>query len=204
MITPSLEDVLGAAMSQALDGVHTAFPGRVESYDAATQKVSVKPLVRRAYRDEVGDRQLESLPVIPGVPVVFPGAGAYSITFPIAAGDTVLVVVASVSLDRWLVGRGGEVDAALDNRHSLEDAIAIPGLRAFGAPVANAGAGGEAMVLAGAEVRLGSATAARIVAALDELADVVAKYNVHTHASFSAPPVPLATVPTGSPSVKVP
>jgi hypothetical protein len=70
----------------------------------------------------------ESLPVITDVPVVFPGAGDYSVTFPIAKGDTVLLIFAEGSLDQWLT-KGGEVDPQDDRRFSLTDAIAIPSLR---------------------------------------------------------------------------
>jgi hypothetical protein len=128
--TPTLAGVIRSHIAAQLDELHVALPARVESYDASRQAVSVQPLIRHAYRDESAERQVESLPMINDVPVVFPGAAGYRVTFPIAAGDTVLLVIASASIDKWLK-HGGEGDPLLDHRHRLRDAIAIPGLRSF-------------------------------------------------------------------------
>ncbi|MGN6108539.1 MAG: Gp138 family membrane-puncturing spike protein [Kofleriaceae bacterium] len=130
--SPSWAEVLSGAIDTALQEVFVAMPGRVESFDAATQRASVQPLVRRAYYDaELDETVNERHPVIPDVPICFPGAGDWRLTFPIVKGDTVLLVFASCSLDRWL-SRGGEVDPEDDRRHSLSDAVAIPGLYSFG------------------------------------------------------------------------
>lgn len=134
--TPPFAEVLARAFDARLEDLHVGMPARVLTYDAATLKVSAQPLIRRGYLDELGARQTELLPVIPEVPVVFPGSGAVRIRFPIAVGDTVLLLFADRSLDRWLV-RGGDVDPADDRNHSMTDAIAIPGLLDF-AHAANA------------------------------------------------------------------
>ncbi len=131
--TPALPRVLDAAVSNRIRALHVAMPAKVLSYDSSTQKISAQPLIQRGYRDESGERQTEDLPVINNVPVCFPGAGAISITWPIAAGDTVLLVFSDFSLDRWLE-RGGVVDPGDDRAHTLTDAIAIPGLRDFAHP----------------------------------------------------------------------
>jgi hypothetical protein len=128
--TPTFSEVLRGAIDSSLDSLNVAIPGRVESYDAATQSCSVQPLIRKAVLDETGARVAERLPIITGVPVVFPGAGAYKIIFPIASGDIVLLVFASGSLDKWLA-QGGDVDPLDDRKHSLSDAVAIPGLLSF-------------------------------------------------------------------------
>lgn len=41
------------------------------------------------------------LPILPDVPVVFPGGGGFALTFPVAAGDECLVVFASRCIDAW-------------------------------------------------------------------------------------------------------
>ena len=56
----------------------------------------------------------------------FPGAGGYRITFPVAEGDTGLLLFAESSLDKWLVS-GGTVDPEDDRRHDLTDAVFLPG-----------------------------------------------------------------------------
>jgi hypothetical protein len=120
------------------DALHTAIVARIVRYDAATQKADCKPLIKQAYLDESGERQVQALPVIPSVPVFFPGGGGYRLTFPITAsdttGDTCLLVFSEASLDRWLTGTGREVDPEIDHRHGLMDAVAFVGLKPFGAP----------------------------------------------------------------------
>ena len=76
--------------------------------------------------------------MIPGVPVVSPGGGGYRITFPIAKDDTCLLVFADGSLDRWLSGDGKEVDPEFDHAHGPMAAVAIIGLRPFGAALSSA------------------------------------------------------------------
>lgn len=126
--TPTLPGVIDGAITARLKNLRVAMPARVETYDAATQSCSCQPLVYDGYFDETGRRQAEKLPVVTSVPVCFPGSGGFRVTFPLSTGDTVLLVFASSSIDRWLAN-GGEVDPIDDRRHHLTDAIAIPGLR---------------------------------------------------------------------------
>ncbi len=102
-------------------------PARVERYDAATQLVDVSPQVKEPFENEDGSVSSLQLPIITNVPLVFPGAGGFHVTFPVAVGDTVLVVFADRSIDTWLA-EGGLADPVDQRRHSLSDAIAIPGL----------------------------------------------------------------------------
>jgi hypothetical protein len=125
-----MPDYITKLFTNKLKDLHTALPGRVEAYDKATQKANIKPLIKSDYFDDQDVRIIESLPVITNVPVVFPGAGDFRITFPINKGDTVLIIFSEGSLDKWL-SKGGEVDPAIYSRHELTDAIAIPGLRDF-------------------------------------------------------------------------
>jgi hypothetical protein len=179
--TPTFAEVLRVAIDARLADVHTAIPARVETYDAAKQRVSVKPLIRRGYLDEDGQRAVESLPVINEVPIVFPGAGGFRVTFPVAPGDTVLLVFSEASIDRWLP-RGGDVDPADDRRFSLNDAIAIPGLRSFAAPLASAPAdvmtagkdGGPVIEFDGSEIRAGGSSALALAGDLESLRAAIA------------------------------
>lgn len=129
MRTPTLAQVLEVIIDQRLEGVHTAMPGSVESYDATRQTADVRLLLKARTTIETGDVIDESLPVAVNVPVVFPGAGGFRLTFPVKPGDGVLVVFAEASIDRWQA-RGGEQATDDVRRFHLADAIAIPGLRA--------------------------------------------------------------------------
>jgi len=131
--TPTLQEVFAAAMDARLEEVRVCVPARVESYDGTTQKADVQPLVKRRHEDEFGDLQVESLPVVPGVPVIFPGGGGFLLQFPVSAGDTGLLLFSADSIDKWL-DQGGLVDPESHHRFSLSDGIFLPGLRPFSVP----------------------------------------------------------------------
>jgi hypothetical protein len=187
--TPTLSEVIAVAVGARLAEVNVAIPASVESYDRTTQKASVKPLIRAVRTDSDGTRVAESRPVINDVPVVFPGAGAYSITFPLAAGDTVLLVFSQASLDKWLAA-GGEVDPLDPRRFALSDAVAIPGLRPFSAPVEDTDA--TAMVLqSGGEIHAGGSSSLATKADIDALKTYIAMHahtGVTTGGGTSGPP----------------
>lgn len=135
--TPTLAEVIRRALDARLADVRVALPARVEKYDAAKQVVDVLPLLQERAVGEDGAELVESLPVVPNVPVVFPGAGGFRVTFPVQPGDTVLLVFSDRSLDVWQA-KGGEVDPVDLRRHHLADAVAIPGLRDLAHPLASA------------------------------------------------------------------
>jgi len=155
--TPTLTETLRRVLSARLLAVNTSIPARVETFDRATQTISAQPLVRMSYRDETGARRTEALPIVTSVPVVYFGAGDYSDTFPLTKGDTVLLMFAQSSLDKWL-DRGGLVDPADDRRFSLTDGIAIPGLRSRRDALDDDATASDARVLSGPEIRIGGAS----------------------------------------------
>lgn len=157
----TLAEALDGYVDNRLRDVHVAMPGRVESYDSAAQRASVQPLIQRVIEAEDGSRTAQSLPVINDVPVVFPGAGSFSITFPVTRGDTVLLVFSEFSIEKWreqgpsVVGtKVSPVDPEDGRHHALSDCIAIPGLRSFNDATDQVDS--SAMVIAGVEIKLGS------------------------------------------------
>jgi hypothetical protein len=138
--SPSLSDVLRAALSDALADTHTALPAKIERYDAATQKADVKPLLKRPLRDEEGnDLEPEALPVIPSVPIAWPRGGGFFLSFPLNKGDLVTLVFHERSNDRWKsTAQGVDVAPTGYRMHDLSDAVAIPGGYPFTAPIPDA------------------------------------------------------------------
>jgi len=130
-----INEIVRQEISNYLFGVHTATIGEVQEYDPAGPFVSVRPVVRQKFAD--GDDR--SFGILDAVPVVFPRGGSFSMTFPIKKGDKVLLVFGERSLDDWLEGSGNEVSVSDPRRFDLSDAIAIPGIQAFGSssPVDN-------------------------------------------------------------------
>lgn len=129
--TPTLADVISTGINSSLMDVHTALPGKVEKYDKDKQTVNVKPLVQRSFPNDDGETILEPLPIITDVPVMFPQANGFFISFPIVVGDFVLLVFAERSLDNYKTGNGADADPVDLRMHNLSDAVAYPGVPPF-------------------------------------------------------------------------
>lgn len=122
-----LDELLTLALDQRQRELHTAMPGRVESYDAATQTCDVLPQLKLQRPDGDGGFRACDLPVLPSIPVCFPRGGGFFLSFPLQKGDFVLVVFSERSLSNWR--QKGEASSPGDTRmHSLAGAVAIPGV----------------------------------------------------------------------------
>jgi hypothetical protein len=123
----SLAKLLGDSHDARLMRAHTNMPGEVVSYDPATQTAAVQPLIQEVSVDEFGTATVRTLPQISNVPVMFPRSGEWFCSFPIAKGDTVLLVFAEKSIGRWRE-QDKLTDPGVVSMHHLSDAVAIPGL----------------------------------------------------------------------------
>lgn len=123
----TLSEAVRTGISAATEEMFVARPGKVVSYNPATNTATVKPMVKRAlYGLDEEERSFEDLPELPNVPVIFPRAGEYVLTLPVSAGDTVLLVFADVSMAEWR--SSGELSEPVDaRRHSIGWPVAIPG-----------------------------------------------------------------------------
>lgn len=180
--TPTHSTIIDQAVARRVSKIRVALPGRVEKYDAATQKANVQPLLLEEHKDDLGDRVTERLPVVTNVPVMFPGAGPWRLTFPIEVGDTVLLVFSSSSLDRWLA-RGGEVDPEDARHHHISDAVAITGLFDFAHVPSSAPV--TAMVLHAESLKLGADDANDPVVRKSDLQAFVTEYKAHFHSGVT-------------------
>lgn len=123
--SPELAGVISSAIESKLVDVHTALPGRVESYDAGRQVADVKPMLRRVIRQEDQTRVAEELPVIPCVPVLWARGGGAFAALPLAAGDFGLLVFTEYSADRFR-STGDDVDPGDERRFDLANAVFLP------------------------------------------------------------------------------
>ena len=105
--------------------IWTALPCFVESVDLEEQTVTAQPAIQGLLRDPfTGENSLINLPLLEKVPICFPRAGGFALTFPIKQGDECLVIFSSRCIDGWWVS--GEISPRLDNRmHDLSDGMAI-------------------------------------------------------------------------------
>jgi len=206
---PGLATTIREAMISALAAVHTSLPAQVVEYSSgppAVVKVALGVDFHR--RAEDGSRERYSPPQIANVPVVFPGAGGYSLTCPIAAGDTVLLVFCERSIADWLRTGGTGVEPRHARRHDLTDAVAIAGVRPRNDDIPAAGHDADAWVFrvpVGKAVKIGGGATESATTAEDVLARLNALEtwaSAHTHSGVavgvftSGPPAagPTATV----------
>jgi hypothetical protein len=104
----------------------SALPGIVVSFNAEAQSCEVQPAIKAVIRDPLGAENWVDLPVLPDVPVVFPRAGGFALTFPIKPGDECLVVFSSRCIDAWWQS-GGTQQQIEQRLHDLSDGFCIPG-----------------------------------------------------------------------------
>lgn len=108
--------------------ISTAMPAKVvgRASFGSQQVVDVKPILVDTYLDSRG----VELPPILDVPVILPAGGGGLLSFPVAIGDTVLIISSMRNIDEWKDSREQDNTIIPKDRRSfnLADAIAIPGL----------------------------------------------------------------------------
>lgn len=132
--SPELADIIRQAIEDRLVDVHTMLPGRIDAYDPATQKADVEPLIKRLQKTVDGEIK-EDLPVISGVPVLWPRAGGFKLTLPVSKGDRCMLVFCERSIETYQTGQGRKGGSDLINQsdpdtfemHNLSDPVAIMG-----------------------------------------------------------------------------
>ncbi|CAI2024094.1 phage baseplate assembly protein V [Serratia marcescens] len=122
----SPELVLKAVADSLSTSLRVAMPGIIQSFDAGAVTATIQPAVKASVRQSDGALSSVALPLLVDVPVVFPRGGGVTLTFPVAAGDECLVVVADRCIDYWW--QNGGVQEPVDQRqHHLADAFAMVG-----------------------------------------------------------------------------
>lgn len=124
-----LVNAMKSAIESRVRNIHTALPGRVESYDASKQTADIVPMVIPTVpgADEDDADTEAPLPKLMSVPIVFPRAGDFAITFPVRKGDTVLLIFAERDIGRWRA-TGERERPIVSTPHGISGAVAIPGL----------------------------------------------------------------------------
>jgi hypothetical protein len=124
----NLIDAIQLVLETNNNTVNTSVPGTIVSYDPATNRAKVKPLLPK----KLANGQVLPAPEIVQVPVIFPASGMgeggkqAGITLPVTAGDGVMLSFQQRSIENWLSGN----DSAPDDprKFDLSDAVATPGL----------------------------------------------------------------------------
>lgn len=144
---PSERSLADAREEQQGLRTHVAYPGRVQSYDAATQTADIIPLIRQQVPQPDGSYALEELPVLPSVPVVWWRVRGWFMALKLEPGDTVQLLVNSSAIGHWRAGDGAVCDPGDLRRQHLAHAVAIPGLYTRGEALEHAPSGDDALVM---------------------------------------------------------
>ncbi len=162
--TLTLGEVIRTAIETHLSEVHVSLIGRIESYNAETNRATVKLELQHYVSDGEGGYVPEDYPVLPEVPIAFPQGGGFCITFPLAKGDPVLVVFADVPIGAW-ISKGEKTESGIVEWHGLGGAVAYPGLQPKKSPIADAsttsmvlgkdGTAAAQIEITGSQVKLG-------------------------------------------------
>ena len=121
------EDEMYRSMGGAwANNLRVAIPGIIDSFDAATQTVTVQPTIREKIQKEDGSQEWVNLPLLVDVPIIIPRAGNFVLTMPITIGDECLVMFSDLCIDAWF-SNGGIQNQIEKRRHDLSDGFAILG-----------------------------------------------------------------------------
>jgi len=100
------------------------------------QTATVQPAITENVRQGQDEAKPMQLPLLTDVPVFFPRAGGYCLTFPVKPDDECLLVFSDMCIDGWWQS-GGVQDQVETRRHDLSDAQALLGITSVPKAVKN-------------------------------------------------------------------
>lgn len=128
------EELLRSMLDAHQSKVQTGTVGTIVSFDPVKMTATVAPNVKARITKPDGTTEYQALPVIPDVPIQFPGGGGQTLTFPIKKGDECWLAFSSRDFSAW--HQQGGVQPPVEGRmHDLSDAIAFVGLRSQKRPL---------------------------------------------------------------------
>ncbi len=129
MIPDLLSEYMKTEFEYSMAEMWFSCPGIITSVssDLSDLRVNVKPSINELYADGTTEEHLDIL----SVPLIMPGGANTLISFPVVAGDTVLLVFSQRSMDNFKIGSGLPTQPNDARKFQAEDAIAIPGLFTF-------------------------------------------------------------------------
>jgi hypothetical protein len=117
------------ALTNHQSSIWTALPAIVQSYNAAKGTVEAYCALKFERRQEDGTYAvITPQPLFVDCPVLFPGGGGFTLTFPILPGDEVLMIFASRCIDAWWDMSGVQKQSEF-RMHDMSDGFALVGPR---------------------------------------------------------------------------
>jgi hypothetical protein len=120
-----LSKLIREAFEYSMTDIHTALPGVVVKYDANTRRADIQPSLKR----KMPNGKFMDFPVVPDVPVIFPGTKNCTIHFPLENDDEVLLIINERGTDTWKSKGGKGIEETDPRRFDLQDCFVIPGLQ---------------------------------------------------------------------------
>jgi hypothetical protein len=200
--TPGPVDGFLGMVRTETDIVRVALTARVDAYDRTVGTVDVTPCtqVQERTREGVVWRTLGQLR---GVRVAWPSGGGAVLTFPIAVGDLVTLIIRDTSHAE--VDKGTQVYPATPAsrvRWSPSDAVALPGYTTDRAPLPSSASSSADPVLYlpnGVEFRIGVAAANEALALASDVASRIARVEAFLNEATYATPAGPTTKPAPPP-----
>ncbi|MBW1812136.1 MAG: hypothetical protein JRJ39_00310 [Deltaproteobacteria bacterium] len=123
VITPDLSSLIDLRIKNGMSILNCTLIGTVQAFDAVTQTATISV----NYKRKVGELFVE-YPLLLDCPVVILSGGGGYLTFPVATGDTCIVLFCDRDIDAWF--DSGQILAPNSDRiHDLSDGIALVGIR---------------------------------------------------------------------------
>lgn len=126
---PDLRALLDSFKAELFTSFNAHKVGKVVSFDANKQTASVQVSVLA----QVNGQQLP-YPVLTDCPVIVLNGGGATLEFPIASGDTCVVLFNDSDLDKWFT-TGNVVVPNTPRTHSLSDGLVLVGVRNLAHPI---------------------------------------------------------------------
>jgi hypothetical protein len=120
-------ETLRSAIEGMLLELWTSTPAIIQDFNPDDGTCSAQPAIKSLVRDQQGNTSWVDLPLLIKVPVWFPMAGNFAVTFPLKQGDEVLVIFAARCIDQWWLNGGVQIQSYL-RFHDLHDGFALPGI----------------------------------------------------------------------------
>jgi hypothetical protein len=143
-VVPPEEMSLKQLLDETVRGLKLDFNchaiAKIQTFNAAKQtctalinykKTFLKKNSKGLYEDEYVD-----YPLLLDVPVIIMSGGNAALTFPISAGDDCLILFNDRDIDNWFA-TGQSLPLNSNRLHSLNDGMALVGLRASNNPIAS-------------------------------------------------------------------
>ncbi len=121
-----IKKLIRRMINNAVSDIHTSMPAQVISYDAATNLVSIQPVIN-IIRSDDPDNDVIQMPVLEDIPCKQFGSGKCLLTIAPQAGSYGVFHVSERSIENWIV-EGGIVNPSSIKRFDISDGFFDPGV----------------------------------------------------------------------------